>query len=119
LEILVKNFTVTRAAVLAAVFAFLAAPAAMKAATSGPGGGIPVPIGQNPVGSVVTFGPGGGIPVPIGQCGSKTGCTAVVAFGPGGGIPVPIGQNPVGSVLAFGPGGGIPCPIGHGKGSNA
>ena len=99
-----KQSLVTRSAIFVILLAFASAPALAQVASDGPGGGIPVPIGQGgPNGN--SFGPGGGIPVPIGQGGH--------VFGPGGGIPVPIGQGgPNGN--NFGPGGGIPCPIGRG-----
>ena len=55
-----------RFAVLASLLSFAALPVVSQAATFGPGGGIPSPIGQN---GNIAFGPGGGIPSPIGQNG--------------------------------------------------
>ena len=73
----------SRSAVLATALSFAAITTFANAAVnSGPGGGIPVPIGTG-----IAAGPGGGIPVPIG-----TGKAA----GPGGGIPVPIGTVAIG-----------------------
>jgi hypothetical protein len=90
LELLLKMLTVSRSAILATVLSFAALPI-LASTNSGPGGGIPSPIGR------IASGPGGGIPSPIGR----------IAFGPGGGIPSPIGR------IASGPGGGIPSPIGR------
>jgi hypothetical protein len=57
--------TFSRFAFFVAVFTFTAISSVVaNAATFGPGGGIPSPIGQA---HDVAFGPGGGIPSPIGQ----------------------------------------------------
>ena len=97
------KLTFSRSVILAGLLSFAALPTLTYAATPGPGGGAPVPIGQS--GKLIAFGPGGGAPVPIGQSGK------LIAFGPGGGAPVPIGKS--GKLIAFGPGGGAPVPIGR------
>ena len=56
-----------RFAVVISLLSFAAIPVVAPAATFGPGGGIPSPIGQ---GNSIAFGPGGGIPSPIGQSNS-------------------------------------------------
>ena len=124
-EPIVTKFTLSRSVILAGLLSYAALPVVTYAATFGPGGGVPVPIGTSlasgpgggvpvPIGTSLAFGPGGGVPVPIGRG---------LAFGPGGGVPVPIGTSfafgpgggvpvPIGTSLAFGPGGGVPVPIG-------
>jgi len=62
-ETLLKKSTFAPIAVLASL-SFAALPVVTYAATSGPGGGIPSPIGQV---NDIAYGPGGGIPSPIGQ----------------------------------------------------
>ena len=82
-----NKLPLSRSVILAGLLSFAALPMLTSAATSGPGGGAPVPIGQS--GKLIAFGPGGGAPVPIGRGGK------LIAFGPGGGAPIPIGRATV------------------------
>jgi hypothetical protein len=58
-----KKLTFARLAILASL-SFVALPVVTHAATSGPGGGLPSPVGQH---NGIAYGPGGGLPSPVGQ----------------------------------------------------